>query len=41
MAARGAHLTVTVRANPSIFEVLASESLDGTFYPAFKKLVEV
>lgn len=41
MAERGAHLTATEQEKPSIFEVVASDSLHATFYPAIKRLCTV
>lgn len=42
MAAQaGAHLTTSNVARPSIFELVASQSLDATFYPALKKIALV
>lgn len=41
MAERGAHLTATEQERPSIFEVVASDSLQATFYPAIKRLCMV
>ncbi|XP_058067228.1 peroxisome assembly protein 12 [Anopheles bellator] len=40
MAARGAHITPTVEIKPSLFEVLAADSLNHTFYPAIKRVVD-
>ncbi|KAG5683838.1 hypothetical protein PVAND_013101 [Polypedilum vanderplanki] len=36
--AQGAHLATSNVERPSIFELIASQSLDATFYPAFKKI---
>lgn len=41
MAEHGAHLTTTEQSLPSIFEVVASDSLGSTFYLAIKKLCSV
>lgn len=41
MAENAAHLTTNLTNNPSIFEVVASDSLLATFYPAFKRIVNV
>lgn len=38
MAERGAHLTPTSHAKPSIFEVIAQDSLSVTFHPALKRV---
>ncbi|PSN38097.1 Peroxisome assembly protein 12 [Blattella germanica] len=38
MAERGAHLTATSQAKPSIFEVIAQDSLSVTFHPALKRV---
>ncbi|KAJ9594575.1 hypothetical protein L9F63_027443 [Diploptera punctata] len=38
MAERGAHLTATSHAKPSIFEVIAQDSLAVTFHPALKRV---
>ncbi|XP_066593380.1 peroxisome assembly protein 12-like isoform X2 [Prorops nasuta] len=38
MAEKGAHLTATAFAKPSIFEIIAQESLASTLEPAFKKV---
>lgn len=40
MAEKGAHLTETVQNKPSIFDVVASDSLNATFHPAFLKLAK-
>ncbi|XP_049294422.1 peroxisome assembly protein 12 [Anopheles funestus] len=40
MAARGAHITANVEVKPSLFEVLAADSLNVTFYPAIKRVVD-
>ncbi|XP_050548352.1 peroxisome assembly protein 12-like [Daktulosphaira vitifoliae] len=40
MAEKAAHHTTTVVTCPSIFEVIAQESLSATIYPALKKLVD-
>ncbi|XP_055592559.1 peroxisome assembly protein 12 [Uranotaenia lowii] len=39
MAAKGAHITQNVVTKPSIFEAVAADSLDATFYPALKRVV--
>lgn len=41
MAERGAHLTGTVFAKPSIFEIAAHKSLAATLEPAAKKIITV
>lgn len=41
MAEHGAHLTSTEQSLPSIFEVVASDSLGSTFYLAVKRLCNV
>lgn len=41
MAERGAHLTLTSQAKPSIFEVIAQDSLSVTFHPALKRVATV
>jgi len=38
MAAHSAHLTTSSLDRPSIFELVASQSLDSTFYPALKRI---
>lgn len=38
MAEKAAHLTETAQNKPSIFDVVASNNLNSTFYPAFQKL---
>ncbi|XP_069700986.1 peroxisome assembly protein 12-A [Periplaneta americana] len=38
MAERGAYLTATSQAKPSIFEVVAQDSLSVTFHPALKRV---
>ncbi|XP_034236660.1 peroxisome assembly protein 12 [Thrips palmi] len=40
MAERGAHLTATVLNKPSIFEVVAQDTLTATFKPAAKRVVQ-
>ncbi|XP_012266946.2 peroxisome assembly protein 12 [Athalia rosae] len=39
MAEKGAYLTGTIHARPSIFEVVAQESLASTLQPAFQKII--
>ncbi|RLU17165.1 hypothetical protein DMN91_011234 [Ooceraea biroi] len=39
MAEKGAHLTGTTYIRPSIFEIIAQESLASTLEPAFKKIL--
>lgn len=39
MAEKGAHLTGTAYTRPSIFEIIAQESLASTLEPAFKKIL--
>lgn len=41
MAERGAYLTGTIKSKPSIFEIVAQESLSSTLEPAFKKILSV
>lgn len=41
MAEKTAHLTTNLTSKPSIFEVVASDSLLSTFYPAFKRIANV
>lgn len=41
MAERGAHLTGTAFAKPSIFEIAAHKSLAATLEPAAKKIITV
>lgn len=41
MAEKAAHHTTTILSRPSIFEVIAQESLSSTGYPALKKIVNV
>lgn len=41
MAENAAHLTTNLTSKPSIFEVVASDSLLSTFYPAFKRIANV
>ncbi|XP_055629174.1 peroxisome assembly protein 12-A [Toxorhynchites rutilus septentrionalis] len=38
MAAKGAHITSNIEARPSIFEVVAADYLNATFYPALQKV---
>ncbi|KAK7789322.1 hypothetical protein R5R35_009191 [Gryllus longicercus] len=40
MAERGAHLTQTALSKPSIFEVVAQQSLSNTIQPALQKIIE-
>lgn len=41
MAAKGAHITQNIETRPSIFEVVAADSLNATFYPALKRVANV
>jgi len=41
MAEKGAYLTGTAYIRPSIFEIIAQESLASTLEPAFKKILSV
>ncbi|XP_024879952.1 peroxisome assembly protein 12 [Temnothorax curvispinosus] len=41
MAEKGAHLTGTTYIRPSIFEIIAQESLASTLEPAFKKIFSI
>ncbi|GAB0097392.1 Peroxisome assembly protein 12 [Sergentomyia squamirostris] len=38
MAENSAHLTANLQSKPSLFEVVAAESLSATFYPAFRRV---
>ncbi|XP_050092709.1 peroxisome assembly protein 12 [Anopheles aquasalis] len=40
MAAKGAHITQNEEIKPSLFEVLAADALDTTFYPAIRRVVD-
>ena len=41
MAIKGAHISSTIQERPSLFELLACDSLDATLYPAINKLLTV
>lgn len=41
MAQNSAHVTQTLQAKPSIFELVAADSLQSTFYPALKRIANV
>lgn len=41
MPQHGAHITQTLQPKPSIFEVVAADSLQSTFYPALKRIANV
>lgn len=41
MAEKGVHITQNIQIKPSIFEVVAAESLNSTFYPAIKRVANV
>lgn len=41
MAQNSAHLTHTLQAKPSIFELVAADSLQATFHPALKRIAYV
>lgn len=41
MAQNSAHITQTLQAKPSIFELVAADSLQSTFYPALKRIAHV
>lgn len=41
MPQHGAHITQTLQPKPSIFEVVAADSLQSTFYPALKRVANV
>lgn len=41
MAQNSAHLTQTLQAKPSIFELVAADSLQATFHPALKRIAYV
>lgn len=38
MAEHSAHLTANLQLKPSIFEVVAADSLQSSFYPAIKRV---
>ncbi|XP_055706378.1 peroxisome assembly protein 12 [Phlebotomus papatasi] len=40
MAENSAHLAANLQSKPSLFEVVAVESLAGTFYPAFRRITQ-
>ncbi|KAG8276907.1 ubiquitin-protein ligase peroxin 12 [Homalodisca vitripennis] len=40
MAEKAAHITSSLQARPSIFELIAQESLSGLLYPSFKIIVQ-
>uniref|UniRef100_A0A1B6F4L2 Peroxisome assembly protein 12 n=1 Tax=Cuerna arida TaxID=1464854 RepID=A0A1B6F4L2_9HEMI len=40
MAEKAAHITSSLQAKPSIFELIAQESLSGLLYPSFKIIVQ-
>lgn len=41
MAQNTAHVTQTLQATPSIFELVAADSFQSTFYPALKRIAHV
>lgn len=41
MAEKAAHLTTTIHPKPSLFEIIAHESLNSTVHPALQKIVQV
>lgn len=41
MAQNSVHVTQTLQAKPSIFELVAADSLQSTFYPALKRIAQV
>lgn len=41
MAQNTAHVTQTLQATPSIFELVAADSFQSTFYPALKRIANV
>lgn len=41
MAENAAHITSSLQAKPSIFEVIAQDSLGELLYPSFKIIVQV
>lgn len=41
MAESAAHFTATLEAKPSIFEVIAQNSLNSTLHPALQKVAMV
>lgn len=41
MAQNTAHVTQTLQATPSIFELVAADSFQSTFYPALKRIAQV
>lgn len=41
MAHNSAHVTQTLQAKPSIFELVAADSFQSTFYPALKRIAHV
>ena len=41
MAQNSVHVTQTLQAKPSIFELVAADSLQSTFYPALKRIANV
>lgn len=41
MAEKAAHLTATVHPKPSIFEIVAQDSLNSTIHPALQKIILV
>lgn len=40
MAEKAAHLTTTIHPKPSLFEIIAHESLNSTVHPALQKIVQ-
>lgn len=41
MAEKAAHITATVHPKPSLFEIIAQQSLNSTLHPALQKIVVV
>lgn len=41
MAERGAHLTATFHPKPSIFDIVAQDSLNSTIHPALQRIIQV
>lgn len=41
MAVQAAHFTATSQAKPTIFEIIAQDSLDSTLHPALQKVAQV
>lgn len=41
MAQKGAHLTTNISTKPSLFEIIAQDSLDSTLEPALRRIIQV